>query len=42
MKYELLAICGLAITSYIGVFIRIGCAYLKVWRIETNYSVMYA
>lgn len=32
-----LTFCGIAIAAIIGVFVRIGFGYYKIWKIETNY-----
>lgn len=39
---ELLLFCGISVAAIFGAFIRIGISYYNIWRIETNYCVMYA
>jgi len=38
----LLTFCGLSIGAYLGDYFRLGISYYRIWRIETNYTVMYA
>ena len=40
--YEVLLFFGISIAAICGAFIRIGISYYNIWRIETNYCVMYA
>lgn len=40
--YHFLVFCGILIFSILGVYIRIGINYFRIWRSDTNYCVMYA
>lgn len=40
--FEFLIFCGILIGAIIGVYIRIGISYYRIWRIETNNCVLYA
>lgn len=39
---ELLLFCGISVAAIYGAFVRIGISYYNIWRIETNYCIMYA
>lgn len=39
---EILLACGIAIGAYLGAGVREGMYYYKIWRVETNYSIMYS
>ncbi len=34
---SLLIFIGIGIGAYVGVFIRVGISYYKIWKTETNY-----
>jgi hypothetical protein len=34
--------CGISIAAYFGAYIRVGISYFKVWKFESNFTVMYA
>lgn len=39
---DFLIICGLAISSFVGAYIRIGISYYRVGNSESNFCIMYA
>lgn len=34
--------CGISISAYLGSYIRVGISYFKIWKLESNFSIMYA
>lgn len=34
--------CGISISAYFGSYIRVGISYFRIWKFESNFTVMYA